>query len=115
MMRVCTPVRSSLSLTWLKPVAASPYGVRSLIFSHFSHLLKLVLCRQAAGVILLLLLLSSSDRPDPPLLLQITDPKRRAVTLSWSPGDDHNSAVLGLVQTHILTLRRIHICTHLSP
>lgn len=41
-------------------------------------------------------LLSPSDRPDPPVLLQITDPKRRAVTLSWTPGDDHNSPVLGL-------------------
>lgn len=40
-----------------------------------------------------------SDRPDPPALLQITDAKLRAVTLSWTPGDDHNSAVLGSVQT----------------
>ncbi|XP_054464370.1 neural cell adhesion molecule L1.2 [Anoplopoma fimbria] len=37
------------------------------------------------------------DRPDPPVLLQITDPKRHAVTLSWTPGDDHNSAVLEYV------------------
>ncbi|XP_034393183.1 neural cell adhesion molecule L1.2 isoform X2 [Cyclopterus lumpus] len=37
------------------------------------------------------------DRPDPPVLLQITDPKHRAVTLSWTPGDDHNSAVLEFV------------------
>ncbi|XP_068454677.1 neural cell adhesion molecule L1.2 isoform X2 [Clinocottus analis] len=34
------------------------------------------------------------DRPDPPVLLQILDPKHRSVTLSWTPGDDHNSAVL---------------------
>ncbi|XP_068588755.1 neural cell adhesion molecule L1.2 isoform X1 [Cebidichthys violaceus] len=37
------------------------------------------------------------DHPDPPVLLQITDPKHRAVTLSWTPGDDHNSAVLEYV------------------
>ncbi|XP_071380962.1 neural cell adhesion molecule L1.2 [Centroberyx affinis] len=37
------------------------------------------------------------DRPDPPVLLQITDPKRRAVTLTWTPGDDHNSPVLEYV------------------
>ncbi|XP_044208003.1 neural cell adhesion molecule L1.2 isoform X3 [Thunnus albacares] len=33
------------------------------------------------------------DRPDPPVLLQITDLKHRALTLSWTPGDDHNSPV----------------------
>ncbi|XP_033484618.2 neural cell adhesion molecule L1.2 isoform X3 [Epinephelus lanceolatus] len=33
------------------------------------------------------------DRPDPPSLLQITDTKHRSVTLSWTPGDDHNSPV----------------------
>ncbi|XP_042347416.1 neural cell adhesion molecule L1.2 isoform X3 [Plectropomus leopardus] len=33
------------------------------------------------------------DRPDPPVHLQITDAKHRTVTLSWTPGDDHNSAV----------------------
>ncbi|XP_062282916.1 neural cell adhesion molecule L1.2 [Scomber scombrus] len=37
------------------------------------------------------------DRPDPPALLQITEPKHRAVTLSWSPGDDHNNPVLEYV------------------
>ncbi|XP_062420529.1 neural cell adhesion molecule L1.2 isoform X2 [Pungitius pungitius] len=37
------------------------------------------------------------DRPDPPGLLQISNPKHRAVTLSWTPGDDHNSAVLEYV------------------
>ncbi|XP_040009421.1 neural cell adhesion molecule L1.2 [Xiphias gladius] len=41
--------------------------------------------------------LTLCDRPDPPVLLQITDPKHRAVTLSWTPGDDHNSAVLEYV------------------
>uniref|UniRef100_A0A3Q2V3U6 Neural cell adhesion molecule L1 n=1 Tax=Haplochromis burtoni TaxID=8153 RepID=A0A3Q2V3U6_HAPBU len=33
------------------------------------------------------------DRPDPPILLQISDPKDRTVTLSWTPGDDHNGPV----------------------
>ncbi|XP_070766445.1 neural cell adhesion molecule L1.2 [Enoplosus armatus] len=41
--------------------------------------------------------LTLCDRPDPPVLLQITDSKRRAVTLSWTPGDDHNSPVLEYV------------------
>uniref|UniRef100_A0AAQ4PG03 Neural cell adhesion molecule L1 n=1 Tax=Gasterosteus aculeatus aculeatus TaxID=481459 RepID=A0AAQ4PG03_GASAC len=48
-------------------------------------------------VVMTLLLFSPSDRPDPPVLLQITNPKHRAVTLSWTPGDDHNSAVLEYV------------------
>ncbi|XP_026055868.1 neural cell adhesion molecule L1-like isoform X2 [Carassius auratus] len=34
------------------------------------------------------------DRPDPPTQIQMTDPKDRNVTLSWTPGDDHNSPVL---------------------
>ncbi|KAM7404693.1 hypothetical protein PAMP_012017 [Pampus punctatissimus] len=37
--------------------------------------------------------LTLHDRPDPPVLLQITDPRHRAVTLRWTPGDDHNSPV----------------------
>ncbi|XP_029011414.1 neural cell adhesion molecule L1.2 isoform X2 [Betta splendens] len=37
------------------------------------------------------------DRPDPPTSLQVTDPKHRTVTLSWTPGDDHNSPVLEYV------------------
>ncbi|KAI9530768.1 Neural cell adhesion molecule L1 [Dissostichus eleginoides] len=41
--------------------------------------------------------LSLWDRPDPPELLQITEPKRRSVTLSWTPGDEHNSPVLEYV------------------
>lgn len=44
-------------------------------------------------------LLDSLDRPDPPVLLQVTDAKHRAVTLSWTPGDDHNSPILGLVHS----------------
>uniref|UniRef100_A0A665X513 Neural cell adhesion molecule L1-like n=1 Tax=Echeneis naucrates TaxID=173247 RepID=A0A665X513_ECHNA len=42
-------------------------------------------------------LFESHNRPDPPTLLQITDPKSHAVTLSWTPGDDHNSPVLEYV------------------
>ncbi|XP_035015585.2 neural cell adhesion molecule L1.2 isoform X2 [Hippoglossus stenolepis] len=41
--------------------------------------------------------LTLCDRPDPPVLLQITDPKSRTVTISWTPGDDHNSPVLEYV------------------
>uniref|UniRef100_A0A3Q2DIU4 Neural cell adhesion molecule L1 n=1 Tax=Cyprinodon variegatus TaxID=28743 RepID=A0A3Q2DIU4_CYPVA len=41
--------------------------------------------------------LTICDRPDPPGLLQISDPKHRAVSLSWTPGDDHKSAVLEYV------------------
>ncbi|XP_041859024.1 neural cell adhesion molecule L1.2 isoform X2 [Melanotaenia boesemani] len=37
--------------------------------------------------------LTLCDRPDPPGLLQISDSKHRAVTLSWTPGDDHKSPV----------------------
>ncbi len=39
----------------------------------------------------------SPDRPDPPTQIQMTEPKDRSVTLSWTPGDDHNSPVLGTV------------------
>ncbi|XP_068181177.1 neural cell adhesion molecule L1.2 isoform X1 [Antennarius striatus] len=41
--------------------------------------------------------LTLCDRPDPPALLQITEAKHRAVTLTWTPGDDHNSPVLEYV------------------
>ncbi|XP_059397548.1 neural cell adhesion molecule L1-like isoform X3 [Carassius carassius] len=34
------------------------------------------------------------DRPDSPTQIQMTEPKDRSVTLSWTPGDDHNSPVL---------------------
>ncbi|XP_059189152.1 neural cell adhesion molecule L1.2 isoform X1 [Centropristis striata] len=37
------------------------------------------------------------DRPDPPVLLQISDSERRAVTLSWTPGDNNNSPVTDYV------------------
>ncbi|KAM9342050.1 neural cell adhesion molecule L1.2 [Pholidichthys leucotaenia] len=41
--------------------------------------------------------LALCDRPDPPALLQISEPKHRTVTLSWTPGDDHNSPVIEFV------------------
>ncbi|XP_008316357.1 neural cell adhesion molecule L1.2 isoform X2 [Cynoglossus semilaevis] len=37
--------------------------------------------------------LTLCDRPDPPVMLKITDPRHRAITLNWTPGDDHNSPV----------------------
>ncbi|XP_054636541.1 neural cell adhesion molecule L1.2 isoform X2 [Dunckerocampus dactyliophorus] len=37
------------------------------------------------------------DYPDPPVLLQLTQPKQRTVTLSWTPGDEHNSPVIEYV------------------
>uniref|UniRef100_A0A674AIE0 L1 cell adhesion molecule, paralog a n=1 Tax=Salmo trutta TaxID=8032 RepID=A0A674AIE0_SALTR len=35
------------------------------------------------------------NRPDPPTQLQVSDPKDRNVTLSWTAGDNHNSPVIG--------------------
>ncbi|KAM9750961.1 neural cell adhesion molecule L1.2 isoform 1-T1 [Menidia menidia] len=37
--------------------------------------------------------LTLCDRPDPPVNLHISDQKRREVSLSWTPGDDHNSII----------------------
>uniref|UniRef100_A0A674AGX6 Neural cell adhesion molecule L1 n=1 Tax=Salmo trutta TaxID=8032 RepID=A0A674AGX6_SALTR len=37
------------------------------------------------------------DRPDPPTQLQVSDPKDRNVTLSWTAGDNHNSPVIEFV------------------
>lgn len=37
------------------------------------------------------------DRPDPPTLLQISKAKDRAVTLSWTPGNEHNSPVIEFI------------------
>ncbi|XP_073731454.1 neural cell adhesion molecule L1.2 isoform X1 [Misgurnus anguillicaudatus] len=34
------------------------------------------------------------DRPDPPTQVLMIEPKDRSVTLSWTPGEDHNSPVL---------------------
>lgn len=65
-------------------------------------------------MVVVTILLSPSDRPDPPVLLQITDPKHRAVTLSWTPGDDHNSPVLGLVQTNTYMHTSKHTHLHTS-
>ncbi|XP_061532086.1 neural cell adhesion molecule L1.2 isoform X3 [Phycodurus eques] len=41
--------------------------------------------------------LTLHDRPDPPTLPQLTHHKRRSVTLSWTPGDEHNSPVIEYV------------------
>ncbi|XP_029974426.1 neural cell adhesion molecule L1.2 isoform X2 [Salarias fasciatus] len=41
--------------------------------------------------------LTLCDRPDPPSLLQISNPKHLSITLSWTPGDDHNSPVQAFV------------------
>uniref|UniRef100_A0A8C9Y5X0 Neural cell adhesion molecule L1 n=1 Tax=Sander lucioperca TaxID=283035 RepID=A0A8C9Y5X0_SANLU len=59
------------------------------------------------AVVLMILLLSPSDSPDPPVLLQITDPKHRAVTLSWTPGDDHNSPDQGSKERGWEELKRV--------
>lgn len=60
---------------------------------------------------------SRSDRPDPPVSLHISDAKRRNVTLNWTPGDDHNSAVIGGGATHTHTRsfqrRPEKLCKHL--
>jgi len=31
----------------------------------------------------------------------MTEPKERSITLSWTPGDDHNSPVLGTVTVYV--------------
>ncbi|XP_058497930.1 neural cell adhesion molecule L1.2 isoform X1 [Solea solea] len=41
--------------------------------------------------------LTLCDRPDPPIRLEITESKLRTATLTWTPGDDHNSPVLEFV------------------
>ncbi|KAG7477340.1 hypothetical protein MATL_G00068490 [Megalops atlanticus] len=33
------------------------------------------------------------DRPDPPLHLKLSDLQDRSITLSWTPGDEHNSPI----------------------
>ncbi|MFT7804597.1 neural cell adhesion molecule L1-like [Arapaima gigas] len=38
-----------------------------------------------------------TDKPDPPTLLQMSDPSDRSLRLSWTPGDDHNSPILEFV------------------
>nr|XP_023846320.1 neural cell adhesion molecule L1-like [Salvelinus alpinus] len=43
------------------------------------------------------LYLPGTDRPDPPTQLQVSDPKDRNVTLSWTAGDNHNSPVIEFV------------------
>uniref|UniRef100_A0A8C1WDB2 Neural cell adhesion molecule L1 n=1 Tax=Cyprinus carpio TaxID=7962 RepID=A0A8C1WDB2_CYPCA len=38
--------------------------------------------------------MAEANRPDSPTQIQMTEPKDRSVTLSWTPGDHHNSPVL---------------------
>uniref|UniRef100_A0AAV2L0Z1 Neuronal cell adhesion molecule-like n=1 Tax=Knipowitschia caucasica TaxID=637954 RepID=A0AAV2L0Z1_KNICA len=33
------------------------------------------------------------EHPDPPTDLELTEPKRRSVQLTWTPGDEHNSPI----------------------
>uniref|UniRef100_A0A8C8EQR1 Neural cell adhesion molecule L1 n=1 Tax=Oncorhynchus tshawytscha TaxID=74940 RepID=A0A8C8EQR1_ONCTS len=49
------------------------------------------------SLIYLSVFLPLPDRPDPPTQLQVSDPKDRNVTLSWTAGDDHNSPVIVFV------------------
>lgn len=37
------------------------------------------------------------DRPDPPTLLKASNAKGRNVTLSWTPGDEHNSPIIKFI------------------
>ncbi|KAI4880598.1 hypothetical protein NFI96_012197, partial [Prochilodus magdalenae] len=37
------------------------------------------------------------DRPDAPTQLQLSEPRDRSISLSWTPGDDHKSPVLEYV------------------
>ncbi|KAI5612172.1 neural cell adhesion molecule L1.2 isoform X1 [Silurus asotus] len=41
--------------------------------------------------------LTAVDRPDPPTMLQISEPGVQPVTLSWVPGDNHKSPILEYV------------------
>uniref|UniRef100_A0A8C6WJS8 L1 cell adhesion molecule, paralog a n=1 Tax=Neogobius melanostomus TaxID=47308 RepID=A0A8C6WJS8_9GOBI len=37
------------------------------------------------------------DRPDPPTLLHISKAKNHTMTLSWTPGDEHNSPIIEFI------------------
>lgn len=37
----------------------------------------------------------------------MTEPKERSVTLSWTPGEDHNSPVLGTVYVFFLFMQHM--------
>lgn len=120
-MRVCTPARSSPSWTWLKPEANSLYVVRSrtlrTVFYHYASIFNCFFFYSCSYLLFFFFLFCCSDRPDPPVSLQISDAKRRNVTLNWTPGDDHNSAVLGWVTAHTHTRSFQHrpekVCKHL--
>ncbi|XP_062914302.1 neuronal cell adhesion molecule a isoform X10 [Mobula hypostoma] len=40
---------------------------------------------------------SPHDRPDPPIDLELTNPRDRSVQLSWIPGEEHNSPITKFV------------------
>lgn len=104
-MRACTPARSSLNWIWLKPAVLWLYVV-SFGYRDLSVIVKCT-CMNLIWVLL------SPDRPDPPVHLQVTNAKHRVVTLSWTPGDDNNSPILGLVQSshkQIWHTVHVHIC-----
>lgn len=53
-------------------------------------------------------LFDSSGQPDAPTDLELTDPGARSVQLTWTPGDEHNSAIKSTAASHT------HTCAHLS-
>uniref|UniRef100_A0A8C9W4F9 Neural cell adhesion molecule L1 n=1 Tax=Scleropages formosus TaxID=113540 RepID=A0A8C9W4F9_SCLFO len=59
--------------TWLGPLSLDPEVVGIYICCRYPHLL--------------------SDRPDPPFNLTLTNKQSRSLTLSWIPGNDHNSPI----------------------
>lgn len=55
-------------------------------------------------------LFDSSGQPDAPTDLELTDPGARSVQLTWTPGDEHNSAIKSTAASHTHT----HTCAHHS-
>lgn len=45
-------------------------------------------------------LFDSSGQPDAPTDLELTDPGARSVQLTWTPGDEHNSAIKSTTASH---------------
>uniref|UniRef100_A0A8C9V2Q6 Neural cell adhesion molecule L1 n=1 Tax=Scleropages formosus TaxID=113540 RepID=A0A8C9V2Q6_SCLFO len=63
----------TLTCDWLGPLSLDPEVVGIYICCRYPHLL--------------------SDRPDPPFNLTLTNKQSRSLTLSWIPGNDHNSPI----------------------
>lgn len=85
------PVRSSLTWTTLKPVALSLLWVCTLCLFACVHV-----C--VCGEIVYIqhgLLSDTSAPPDPPKDLSLYDLEDDSLTLSWIPGQSHNSPILG--------------------